>query len=76
MKWEDRKPSGCVSCGNPISSEDNPWIEMVGYARPREQRGGQSGSSLVSRSPTGRAMCGSCAVDALHGIDRQQGAMF
>ena len=67
-----RKKTGCVSCGGSVGAEAIPWIEMIGYARPTSQRGDSSGSSLVLRVETGRAMCQDCALSRMHGVDPAQ----
>jgi hypothetical protein len=65
----------CVECGKHLTVDENPWYEVAGFERPANQRGGQSGSSLVLRHPTGRALCGNCAISKVHGAHPQQGRL-
>ena len=66
---------GCVKCGGPLDPR-NAWAQVVGYARPRSQRGPQSGSSLAFRRTTGRALCASCALELEAGIDPAQSELL
>lgn len=62
----------CLDCGKRLEPRTM-WPEVRGFARPRSQRGQQSGSSLVFREPTGRGLCPKCALDRLHGRSGQAG---
>lgn len=49
------------------------WVEYSGFARPKSQKGGGSGSSLVDRKPTGKAICNGCATRRIHVAGRFPG---
>ncbi len=66
----------CLDCNELIERPRTAWLEVVGFARPKHQRGENSGSSLDFREPTGRAICDECAMDREHGINRDQGSLM
>jgi hypothetical protein len=76
MALHNRKPNGCVECGKSEPDPRKHWFEMLGYARPKTARGGQSGSSLVLREQTGRYVCESCALDRLAGRSHEQESLI
>lgn len=65
----------CIDCGNGFKGPADVWLEVAGYARPRERRGEKSGSSLVDRHTTGRAICSGCATRRIQGVSQGQGAI-
>lgn len=67
----------CARCKEErIERHDEGWAEVIGYARPKAQRGEQSGSSLVQRRPTGRLVCNRCMTELQHGLNRGQGGLL
>ena len=62
----------CAGCGKRIPYEQGAWLEYAGWARPRAQRKPGSGSSLIDRQPTGRALCGECGIKRDMGIPFEQ----
>lgn len=62
----------CADCNRGPLLPKHLWPEYAGFARPRAERGSQSGSSLIDRRPTGRAICGSCAMKRQHGVAPEQ----
>lgn len=62
----------CADCGKGPLIPAMIWLEYAGFARPKRERTGQSGSSLIDRRPTGRGICGSCATKRQHGIPTEQ----
>ncbi len=63
-------------CGRTIPYEQGAWLQYVGYARPKNLRQGISGSSLIGRKPTGKALCGLCATKLEHGLASGQESML
>ena len=61
----------CARCGNPIANPGDAWHQVCGFARPAKLRQG-AGSSLIGRRKTGKAICGACAMQIQHGINRGQ----
>jgi hypothetical protein len=62
----------CEKCGCEIRNPNQAWLQYVGWARPRSQRGQNSGSSLIGREPTGKLMCQGCATRLEYGITESQ----
>lgn len=62
----------CAGCGRGPLLPSMLWEEFTGIARPRNERGSNSGSSLVARKATGRAFCRSCVLKLEHGLPVEQ----
>lgn len=65
----------CADCGTGPMMPEHIWLEYAGFARPKRERSGESGSSLIDRRPTGRGICGSCATKRQHGIAPAQSGL-
>jgi uncharacterized protein YlaI len=52
----------CSLCGRFITLENErtAWRQVIGFERPTRGAGGQSGSSIVFRKPTGAFACAEC----------------